>query len=133
MIYSTLRRGGHRAGVGKIRLGDPRLEEEKRIPKNHSPAKMIRAREESSLRSPSFGAAEPLPIELWILLVKHGDTCARERHQLIGYQVDEHIRHCAVERLKVNRARSPERVLTPLRGILGTCSVGKPAINLWRR
>ena len=28
--------------------------------------------------------------------------------------------------LKVNRARSPERVLTPLRGILGTRSVGKP-------
>ena len=34
------------------------------------------------------------------LLVKHGDTCARERHQLIGYQVDEHIRHRAVERLE---------------------------------
>ena len=35
--------------------------------------------------------------------------------------------------LKVNRARSPERVLTPLRGILGTRSVGKPAMKLWRR
>ena len=33
------------------------------------------------------------------LLVKHGDTCSRERHQLIGYQVDEHIRHRAVKRL----------------------------------
>ena len=31
--------------------------------------------------------------------------------------------------LKVNRARSPERVLTPLKGILGTRSVGKPAIS----
>ena len=60
---------------------------------------MIRAREESSLRSPGFGAAEPLPIELWIL-VKHGDSRARERHQLIGYQVDEHVRHRAVERLE---------------------------------
>ena len=34
------------------------------------------------------------------LLVKHGDACARERHQLIGSQVDEHIRHRAVERLE---------------------------------
>ena len=34
------------------------------------------------------------------LLVKHGDSCARERHQLKGYQVDEHIRHGAVERLE---------------------------------
>ena len=34
------------------------------------------------------------------LLVKHGDSRARERHQLIGYQVDEHIRHRAVERLE---------------------------------
>ena len=32
-----------------------------------SPAKMIRARAESSPRSVSFGAAEPFPIELWIL------------------------------------------------------------------
>ena len=31
--------------------------------------------------------------------------------------------------LKVNRARSPERVLTPLSGILGTRSVGKPAMK----
>ena len=61
---------------------------------------MICAREESSLRSPGFGAAEPLPIELWTLTVKHGDSRARERHQLIGYQVDEHIRHRAVERLE---------------------------------
>ena len=34
------------------------------------------------------------------LLVKHGDSCARERHQLIGYQVNEHVRHRAVERLE---------------------------------
>ena len=34
------------------------------------------------------------------LLVKHGDSCARERHQLKSYQVDEHIRHRAVERLE---------------------------------
>ena len=34
------------------------------------------------------------------LLVKHGDSRVRERHQLIGYQVDEHIRHRAVERLE---------------------------------
>ena len=99
-------------GGGKIRLRDPRLKEEKRIPKA------------SSLRSPSL-----FQLSYESLLVKHGDTCARERHQLIGYQVDEHIRHCAVERL----VRSPERVLTPLRGILGARSVGKPAIKLWRR
>ena len=52
---------------------------------------------------------------------------------VIGYQVDEHIRHRAVERLEGDRARSSERVLTPLRGILGTRSVGKPAMKLWRR
>ena len=34
------------------------------------------------------------------LLVKHGDSCARERHQLTGYQVDEHVRHRAVKRLE---------------------------------
>ena len=33
--------------------------------------------------------------------------------------------------LKVNRARLPERVLTPLSGILGARSVGKPAMKLW--
>ena len=32
----------------------------------------------------------------------------------------------------MNRARSPERVLTPLSGILGTRSAGKPAMKLWR-
>ena len=32
--------------------------------------------------------------------------------------------------LKVNRARSPERVLTPLSGILGTRSVGKPVAQV---
>ena len=76
-------------GDGKIRLGpwlkslrerrSPgwRLEDPSRRPfsaqgrkknsQGHSPAKMIRARVESSLRSVSFRAAEPLPIELWIL------------------------------------------------------------------
>ena len=34
------------------------------------------------------------------LLVKHGDSRARERHQLICYQVDEHVRHRAVERFE---------------------------------
>ena len=33
----------------------------------------------------------------------------------------------------MNQARSPERVLTPLRGILGTRSVGKPAMKLPRK
>ena len=55
-------------------------------------------------------------------LVKHGNARAGERHQLVGHQMNEQVRH---------RARSPERVLTPL--ILGTRSVGKPAMKLWRR
>ena len=33
-------------------------------------------------------------------LVKHGNARAGERHQLVGYQVDEHVRHRAVERLE---------------------------------
>ena len=48
---------------GKIRLGS----REKKNSQRHSPEKMIRARVESSPRSPSFRAAAPLPIELWIL------------------------------------------------------------------
>ena len=63
-------------------------------------------------------------------LVKHRDARAGERHQLVGHQMNEQVRH---RPLKVNRARSPERVLTPLSGILGTRSVGKPAMKLWRR
>ena len=88
---------------------------------------MIRARAESSLRSSELKSL--FQLSYGSLLVKHGDTCARERHQLIGYQVDEHIRHRAVERLE----GEPSQVLTPLRGILGTRSVGKPAMKLWRR
>ena len=33
-------------------------------------------------------------------LVEHRDARAGERHQLIGYQVDEHVRHRTVERLE---------------------------------
>ena len=63
-------------------------------------------------------------------LVKHGNARAGERYQVVGHQMNEQVRHRA---LKVNRARSPERVLTPLRGILGTRLVGKSAMKLWRR
>ena len=51
-------------------------------------------------------------------LVKHRDARAGERHHQMNEQAS-----C--------RARSPERVLTPLSGILGTRSVGKPAMKLW--
>ena len=57
---------------------------------------MIRARVESSPRSPSFRAAAPLPIELWIL----ASPAQRLQCQRAGYQVDEHVRHRAVERLE---------------------------------
>ena len=62
------RRGGHWAEVerpvSEIRLGS----REKKNSQRRSPSKkMIRARVESSPRSPSFRAAAPLPIELWIL------------------------------------------------------------------
>ena len=62
-----------------------------------------------------------------------GPTCAppgcaapaqssRERHQLVGHQVDEQVRHRAVQALE----GEPERVLTPLSG-------RKAAMKLWRR
>ena len=66
-------------------------------------------------------------------LVKHGNARAGERHQLVGHQMDEQVVIVPSRPLKVKRARSPERVLTPLSGILGTRSVGKPAMKLWRR
>ena len=59
-------------------------------------------------------------------LVKHGNARAGERHQLVGHQMNEQVRHRAVQALE----GSPERVLTPLSGILGTRSVGKPAMKL---
>ena len=62
-------------------------------------------------------------------LVKHRDARAGERHQLVGHQMKEQVRHVPSRPLKVNRARSPEWVLTPLSGILGTRSVGKPAMR----
>ena len=65
-------------------------------------------------------------------LVKHENARAGERHQLVGHQMNKQVRHRA-RSLKVNRARLPERVLTPLSSILGTRSVGKPAMKLWRR
>ena len=43
---------------------------------------------------------------------------------------NEQVRHPS-RPLKVNRARSPKRVLTPLSGILGTHWVGKPPMKLW--
>ena len=50
--------------VSEIRLGS----REKKNSQRRSPSKkMVRARVESSPRSPSFRAAAPLPIELWIL------------------------------------------------------------------
>ena len=57
-------------------------------------------------------------------LVKHRDARAGERHSWWPMPPRP---------LKVNRARSPKRVLTPLSGILGARSVGKPAMKLWRR
>ena len=63
-------------------------------------------------------------------LVKHGDARAGERHQLVGHQTNEQVRHRAVQALegepgKVARAGADT--------ILGTRSVGKPAMKLWRR
>ena len=77
---------------------------------------MIRARAESSLRSPSFGAAEPLPIELWILT---SQARRLERHQLIGCQVDEHIRHRAVERLEGEPSQVAQASADATEGHLG--------------
>ena len=68
-----------------------------------------------------------------LFLVKHRDARAGERHQLVGHQMNEQVRHRAVQALEGEPGRSPERVLTPLSGILGTRSVGKPAMKLWRR
>ena len=65
-------------------------------------------------------------------LVKHGNARAGESRQLVGHQMNRSV-IVPSRPLKVNRARSPERVLTPLSGILGTRSVGKPAMRLWRR
>ena len=53
-------------------------------------ARTLQASELQRLFRLSYGA----------LLVQHGDSRARERHQLVGYQVDEHVRHRAVERLE---------------------------------
>ena len=58
------------------------------------------------------------------VLVKHRDARAGERHQLVGHQINEQVRHRAASALKVNRARSPERVLTP-QGHLGHALGGK--------
>ena len=57
---------------------------------------------------------------------QHSDVCAGERYQLVGHQVDNR----AVQALESGLSK---QVLTPLNGILGTSSVGKPAIKLWRR
>ena len=63
-------------------------------------------------------------------LVKHGNARAGERHQLVGHQMNEQVRHRAVQALE----GEPGKVArTPLSGILGTRSVGKPAMKLWRR
>ena len=49
------------------------------------------------MRCGKTAAVENATTALWsenagrTLLVKHGDSRARERHQLIGYQVDEHV------------------------------------------
>ena len=110
-------RGSSAQGIKKNSQGTPNEFD----PPGRNRACGLQASELQSLFQLSYGS----------LLVKHGDACARKRYQLIGYQVDEHICHRAVERLEGERARSPERVLTPL--ILGTRSVGKPAIKLWRR
>ena len=49
-----------------------------------------------SVQIPSLATG---PVHLW-QLVEHRDARAGERHQLIGYQVDEHVRHRTVERLE---------------------------------
>ena len=56
-------------------------------------------------------------------LVKHGNARAGERHQLVGHQMNEQVRHRAVQALEGEPGK------TPLSGI----SVGKPAMKLWRR
>ena len=60
--FLASRRGAHRVG-GSGTLGSRKKKEFPR----HLPTKRI-CQAESSLRSPSFGAAEPLPIELWMPL-----------------------------------------------------------------
>ena len=90
---------------------------------------MIRARVESTRGLEASELQRLFRLSYGSMLVQHRDS---ERHQLIGYQVDEHVRHRAVERLESEPSQA-ERVLTPLRGILGTRSVGKPALKLWRR
>ena len=110
------RRGAHRVGGGKIRLGD--FSQERRSPVaersvlerrslgwrwdpsrvRHSPEIMIRAWVELSPRSASFRAAEPLPIELWTLTSQARRLLSQRASP--AYQVAEHVRHRAVERLE---------------------------------
>ena len=65
-------------------------------------------------------------------LVKHGNARAGERHQLVGHQMNEQVRHRAVQALEGEPGKVA-RAGAPLSGILGTRSVGKPAMKLWRR
>ena len=56
------------------------------------------------------------------------DGHARERHQLVGHQVDEQVRRRAVQSLEDEPSKVARAGADP-QGILGTRSVGK----LWRR
>ena len=65
-------------------------------------------------------------------LVKHGNACAGECHQLVGHQMNEQVRHRAVQALEGEPGKVA-RAGADVSGILGTRSVGKPAMKLWRR
>ena len=59
-------------------------------------------------------------------LVKHGNARAGECHQLVGHQMNEQVRHRAVQALE----GEPGKVARA--GTQGTRSVGKPAMKLWQ-
>ena len=83
----------------------------------HSPTKMIAGL--------SFGAAEPLSIELWILTSQARKHLCRERHQLTGYQVDKHV-------IVPSKGEPSQVARTSANATEASRSVGKPAIKLWR-
>ena len=65
-------------------------------------------------------------------LVKHGNARAGERHQLVGHQMNEQVRHRAVQALEGEPSKVARAGADATQRHLGH-AVGKPAMKLWRR
>ena len=65
-------------------------------------------------------------------LSQHRDARARERHQLVGYQMNEQVRHRAVQALEGEPGKVARAGADATQRHLGHL-VGKPAMKLWRR